>query len=67
MERYFYTEYYPYRWTSGAGIYRLDPDTHDDITSLERAKEIAESRRVISTGDGRRVTTYGVEYTLEDQ
>lgn len=62
---YFFTTYYPHRWTSGESICVFDPQNKwRPIDSIERAKEIAEEHRVDSYGENRCITTYGVRYSM---
>jgi hypothetical protein len=62
VPQYFYTTHYPYRWSSGPTIHPLNPETWDNIASLEEAEKLALKHRVQSDGDDACVTTYGVQY-----
>ena len=61
--RFFYSEYYPHRWTSGPRIHYMDTERgYEPIESLERAREIAQA--VPSSRPGTEdycATSYGVE------
>jgi hypothetical protein len=63
--RYFYTTHTPHRYASGPSFHTWGPD--GEITSLEEAKALAESKRVFSLGDDHCVTTYGVFYKTKDE
>lgn len=64
VPQFFYTKNYPYRWGNGPQVYSLNPETWDQIASLEEAKELAEKFQVVSDGEDACVTTYGVHYKL---
>jgi hypothetical protein len=64
-ERYFYTTHTPYEWSSGPHMSTLN-DEYMEIASLEEAKALAEKHANPSTSRDCVVTTYGVEYSLED-
>jgi len=61
-ERFFFTKDFPHQWTTGPGVFHFDPQTYEDIRTLERAKELSEQYFVGGYGEDRCVTTYGVEY-----
>lgn len=61
---YFYSTATPYKWSSGPSFHPYDPEVGGKIASLERAKELAQKKQVVSTGDDRVDTTYGVSYNL---
>lgn len=63
---YFYSTDTPHKWSSGASFHDYDPDAGGKITSLARAKELAEKAQVGKWGEERYVkTTYGVSYDTE--
>lgn len=64
-QRYFYTTHTPYAWSSGPHMSLLN-DKYEYIASLEEAKALAEKHANPTTNDKCVVTTYGVEYSLED-
>jgi hypothetical protein len=63
-EIFFYTTDYPHRWTSGPNIFTLD-ENYEPITSLERAKELAESASVGGSDEDTCWTSYGVMYKVQ--
>jgi len=65
-EGFFYTTYYPHRWSGGPEM-RTFNDSFEPITSLEEAKAMAEKKKVASLGDDRCITTYGSFYKTEDE
>lgn len=64
-EKFFYTTYYPHRWSSGPTFHTWGP--FGPIASLEEAKALAEENKIASHGDDRCITTYGVYYETEDE
>lgn len=65
---YFYTTDNPHQWSSGPTMSTLNPDKgYVKIESLEEAKELAEKFKVGGYGDRRCVTTYGVQYRVNEQ
>jgi len=66
MEKFFYTTYYPSRWSSGPTFHKWN-DLSEPIESLEEAKALAEENKIASHGDDRCLTTYGVYYETEDE
>lgn len=66
MENFFYTTYYPHRWSSGPSFHTYNND-FTNIKSLEEAKVLAEEKKVASLGDDRCITTYGTFFKTEDE
>lgn len=63
---YFYTERHPHRWGGSPHISTLDVDNgYEPISSLERAKEIAEQLRVRGHDENCCETTYGIQYKVK--
>jgi hypothetical protein len=66
--QFFYTTHNVHQWTSGPTLTTLNPDKgFARIESLEEAKELAEKFAVGGYGDNRCVTTYGVQYRVDEQ
>ena len=65
-EKFFYTTYYPHRWSSGPDFRKWN-DQYEEIASLEEAKALAEQKKIASTGDDRCLTTYGSYFETEDE
>lgn len=61
---YFFTTNYPYRWGSGPIVTNLNTETWEPFASLEEAKKFAEAKRVVSDGEDRCDTTFGMQYKL---
>lgn len=61
---YFFTTNYPYRWGNGPIVTTLNTETWEPISSLDEAKEMAAKKRVISDGEDRCDTTFGMQYKL---
>lgn len=67
-EVYFYTTHHPSQWSSGPSMSTLNPDKgFCHIESLEEAKELAEKYAVGGYGESRCVTTYGVQYAVDEK
>lgn len=65
---YFYTTNHPHQWSSGPSMSTLNPTNgFAQIQSLEEAKALAEKFRVGGYSEDRCVTTYGVQYTVDEQ
>jgi len=64
VTEYFFTTNYPYRWGNGPTVTNLNTETWEPIASLEEAKELAAKKRVISDGEDRCDTTFGMQYKL---
>lgn len=67
MAKFFYTYYYPHRWTSGPVVVSYDLEKNQNIDSLERARELAIQKQVKSYGDDRCVTAYGQMFDIDDE
>jgi hypothetical protein len=65
-EKFFYTTYYPHRWSSGPEMRKYN-NQYVDIASLEEAKALAEEKKVASLDDDRCITTYGSYFETEDE
>jgi hypothetical protein len=65
---YFYTTNHPHQWSSGPTMSTLNPDKEfARIESLEEAKVLAEKFKVGGYNENRCVTTYGVQYRVDEQ
>lgn len=65
-EKFFFTENTPYQWSSGPNLYYFNPETWEEIASLEEAKQLAIANQKGDPGRDDFVrTTYGIEYSLD--
>jgi hypothetical protein len=66
--QYFYTTNHPHKWNTGPSMSTVNPDNDFmPIESLEEAKELAEKFKVGGWNEDRCVTTYGIQYKVNEQ